>query len=158
MSGSDESSDKPGKGTTLVGAFVLLVLSALGAGLFYGVSRGPKIVPGRNAGWLETVFASRGTVGVVRLAIIFACGYLVISVCALIFKGQWLSRVGPIEIAQSVKRVDKDSDQLATELATAKATIDTLEDEAAALAMALNTANERLKMFPSDDDTMNEET
>src|SRR4051812_6985689 len=49
-----------------------------------------------HPGFVDTVLGSRAVVATIRLAIIFAGVYVVVSVVALIARGQWLAKVGPV--------------------------------------------------------------
>jgi hypothetical protein len=111
----------------VVGVPLVLALLVAAGILVASLFLGPKINPGPHASWLAIIFASRGVVGAVRVGIIFAAAYLVVSVCALIASRQWLTRVGPVEIAQSAKGLVTERDELANDLATARDTIDELE-------------------------------
>ncbi len=76
---------------------------------------------------LDVVFASRFTITVVRVAILFGGIYAVVSVVALISRGQWLSSVGPFKVSDSVQALERQNDQLTRALDDAIATIETLE-------------------------------
>jgi hypothetical protein len=116
--------ERLGQGLGFIIVIALLVVAVI---LVVGLFRGPKINPGPHPSWLATIFSSRSVVGAVRIAIIFAAAYLVASVCALIAGRQWLTRVGPVEVASSVKGLASERDQLASDLAEARDTIDRLE-------------------------------
>lgn len=103
-----------------LGAIIILALLAGAVLLAKSLFEGPRINPGAHPSWLSTVFRSRGVVGAVRIAIIFAAGYIVISVCALIGGRQWLSRVGPLEVARSVTALDAVRETLDGDLAEAR--------------------------------------
>jgi hypothetical protein len=51
--------------------------------------------------FVDTVLGSRAVVAAIRLAVIFAGVYVVVSVVALIARGQWLTKVGPVEVSGS---------------------------------------------------------
>jgi hypothetical protein len=136
---------------------LVLVLIAGAVVLLIGLFQGPKIDPGRDPGFLETIFASRGTVGMVRVAIVFAAAYLIISVCALIANQQWLTRVGPVEVAQSVKGLIAERDQLAAELTDAREAIDHLEDRLIETTQAYEEAAETLAQALAYIDTIESE-
>ncbi|MDQ6727819.1 MAG: hypothetical protein M3066_16890 [Actinomycetota bacterium] len=80
-----------------------------------------------NPSTLDVVFASRFTITVVRVAILFGGIYAVVSVVALISRGQWLSSVGPFKVSDSVQALERQNDQLTRALDDAIATIETLE-------------------------------
>jgi hypothetical protein len=101
-------------------AAALGVLLALGIGavavVFRAVSSGP-ISTEQNP--LNTIFASRYIVASCRIAILFAAGYVVLSIIARIRAGEWLSRVGPVEVSASVLTVTRERDELAEALGEA---------------------------------------
>jgi hypothetical protein len=111
---------------------------------------GPKIDPGPHPGWLATIFASRGVVGAVRIAIIFAAAYVTISVCVLIGSRKWLTRVGPVEVAESARGFDAESGSLSDDLAAARDTIDGLETRLGAASQARDDALEELRSALED--------
>jgi hypothetical protein len=116
-----------------IGIAIVVASPLMLIGLVYG------LVPGREPrfdkpNFLEAVFASRLTVTVARLAIVFAAAYVVISVTALISRGQWLSRVGPVQVSESVRAVTEQRDRLALQLEEARRTIESLSQQMEALA------------------------
>ena len=130
-----------------VGVVVVLGLLAAAGFLAASLFEGPKIHPGPHPSWISTVFTSRGVVGAVRIAIIFAAGYAVISICALIGGRQWLSRVGPLEVAQSVKGIVAEREKLASDLGEARETIDRLEGRLTETTQAYEDAAESLNQL-----------
>jgi hypothetical protein len=56
----------------------------------------PSPVP-KEPGFIDTILGSRAVVASIRLAVISAATFVVLSVVALIARGQWLVRVGPFE-------------------------------------------------------------
>ena len=85
----------------------------------------------QDPSFIEAVFASRFVIATVRFAILFAALYVVVSVVALIARGQWLSSVGPFRVSESVRALKADRDQLARALREAVDTIESLQDELA---------------------------
>ncbi len=49
--------------------------------------------------FVDTVLGSRAVIAAIRLAVIFAGVYVVVSVVALIARGQWLTKIGPVEVS-----------------------------------------------------------
>ena len=88
-----------------------------------------------NPGFVDTVLASRAVVAAVRLAIIFAGVFIVVSVVALIARGQWLTRVGPIHVSEQVSEevsgMDAENERLRRSLENARETIDNLKGDLA---------------------------
>ena len=109
-----------------VGVIIMLALLAGAILLAKSLFEGPRINPGPHPSWLSTVFRSRGVVGAVRIAIIFAAGYVVISICALIGGRQWLSRVGPLEVSRSGAVLDAMREKQAGDLAETRDEMDRL--------------------------------
>jgi hypothetical protein len=58
-------------------------------------------------------------VGAVRVAIAVAVLYLVVSVAMRLSRGQWLTFVGPVRVAESVESVARSSGRLEAELTQA---------------------------------------
>jgi|GEM_PF-6776670 len=60
----------------------------------------PTPVP-EHPGLIDAVLASRAVMAAVRLAIVLAGAYIVISVNALITQRRWLVRVGPVQVSET---------------------------------------------------------
>ncbi len=60
----------------------------------------------KEPGFIDTVLGSRAVVASVRLAVTFAAAFVVASVVALIARGQWLTRVGPVQVSDRVTQLD----------------------------------------------------
>lgn len=84
-----------------------------------------------SPGFVDTVLASRAVVAAIRLAIIFAGVFLVVSVIALIARGQWLTRVGPVQVSEQVSDIDAENQRLKESLENARETIDNLKQDLA---------------------------
>jgi ABC-type protease/lipase transport system fused ATPase/permease subunit len=63
-------------------------------------------------GFVDTVLGSRAVVAAIRLAIIFAGVFVVVSVVALIARGQWLIKVGPVEVSERVSDIGNENRRL----------------------------------------------
>jgi hypothetical protein len=81
--------------------------------------------------FVDTVLGSRAVVAAIRLAIIFTGVFVVVSVVALIARGQWLTKVGPVEVSENVGTMDKESQRLESRLADAHGEIGRLRQEIA---------------------------
>jgi hypothetical protein len=77
------------------------------------------------------VLASRAVVAAIRLAIIFAGAFVVISVVALIARRQWLTKVGPVQVSEQVSDIDAENRRLKDSLENARETIDNLKQDLA---------------------------
>ncbi len=111
----------------VIGVALLIIAPLLVVGLIYVLvpSHEPRF---DKPNFLEAIFASRFTIAVARVAIVFAAGYIVVSVVALIWQGRWLSRAGPFETSESVRALTKERDRLAAELVRALANTEAVED------------------------------
>jgi hypothetical protein len=74
----------------------------------------------RSPGFVETVLASRAVVASIRIAVIFAAAFIVISVVALVAKRQWPTRIGPVQFADQVSGLDEENEQLRKSLENAR--------------------------------------
>jgi len=63
---------------------------------------------------------------IVRVALIFAAGYVVISVIGLIVGRRWLSQLGPFKASDPVGRLDRGTEALESDLREALDTIQEL--------------------------------
>jgi hypothetical protein len=80
--------------------------------------------------FIDTLLASRAVVAAIRAAIIFASGFVVASVVALSRRGQWLTRVGSVQVAE-VSDIDTEIQQLKESLEKATQRADNAEEEMA---------------------------
>jgi hypothetical protein len=95
----------------------------------------------KNPGFADSVLASRAVVAAIRIAIIAAAGYVVISVFALVSRRQWLIRVGPVEVSEQVSAVGAENAELKRRLKHEQDRTESLLAElAAADAMLSSTA------------------
>jgi hypothetical protein len=77
--------------------------------------------------FIDTLLASRAVVVAIRIAIVFAALFLILSVIALAAQRRWLARLGPVEVST----LDAENQQLKEELASADGLIEDLEAKAA---------------------------
>jgi ABC-type protease/lipase transport system fused ATPase/permease subunit len=111
-------------------AVLLLVAAALYA--IGDAALAPTPAP-EHPGFVDAVLASRSVVAAIRLAIIFAGVFVVISVVALIARRQWLTKIGPVEVSERVADADTEVLRLERELEPARETIGRLRQELSAL-------------------------
>lgn len=90
----------------------------------------PGPVP-KDPGFIDTVLGSRAVVAAIRLALIFAAAFVVASVVALIARGRWLTRVGPVEVSDEVSELSLGSWQRNDLSATMEECVDALKQELA---------------------------
>jgi hypothetical protein len=109
----------------LAGGLILLVAVAYGVGDVVFAS-----VPiARRAGIEELVLGSPTVVAAIRIAVIFAAVFFVVSVVALTARRQWLVRVGPVEVSDQVLDLGLEKQRMEESLENAMQTIDSLRYE-----------------------------
>ena len=69
---------------------------------------------------INNLFSSRAVIIPARIVLVFVALYVVISVVALIYRGQWIVKAGPVEASEAVRTLDRDQDHLRAELKNAK--------------------------------------
>jgi hypothetical protein len=106
----------------------LLVLAAIAAYAIGDAVSAPAPVP-KEPGFIDTVLGSRAVVAAIRLAIVFAAAFVALSVIALAAKGQWLVRVGPVQVSERVSGLGAENRRLKERLANANEAIGDLEAE-----------------------------
>jgi hypothetical protein len=94
----------------LIAVPVLLVLVGAAVYAVGDAILAPRPVP-KSPGFVDTVLASRAVVAAIRVAIIFASCFIVASVIALIGKGEWLTRVGPVQVSD-VSKINAENQRL----------------------------------------------
>jgi uncharacterized small protein (DUF1192 family) len=99
-------------------------------------------VPPDHPGFVDTVLGSRAVVAAIRLAIIFAGVFVVVSVVALIARGQWLTKVGPVEVSERVSVVRTENQRLERSLEKSDETIDSMRHAAEAIDNLLDRMNQ----------------
>ena len=94
----------------------------------------PSSLPRRppdDPGFIDTILGSRAVVAAVRLAVISAGVFVVSSVVALTARGQWLTRVGPVQVAEQVSDMDAERQEFAKALERTDEIIDNLKQDLA---------------------------
>ncbi len=112
------------KNTAWIALIILVSLASADAVL------SPAPVP-KQSNFIDTFLASKAVVVAIRIAVIFAALFVVLSVAALIVRRQWLTRVGPVEVSDRVFRLSAENQRLEECLADAYQTIENLERSAA---------------------------
>ncbi len=82
-----------------------------------------QLPPTKNPSFVDNIFDSRVVIVIVRVALIFAAGYVVISVVALIAGRRWLSQLGPFKASYPIARLDQSAEALEGDLQEAVGTI-----------------------------------
>jgi hypothetical protein len=77
--------------------------------------------------FIDTILASKAVVAAIRITLIFAAFFVVLSVAALTVQRRWLVRVGPLEVSDRVSALDAENRRLEKEVEAAKRAIDALE-------------------------------
>jgi hypothetical protein len=106
----------------LSGGLILLAAVAYGVGdaIFT-----PTSIP-QQPGFVDIVVGSRSVIAAIRVAVIFAAAFFVVSVVGLTARRQWLIRVGPVEVSERVSDLRSESRRLEESLEKAEETIDIL--------------------------------
>jgi hypothetical protein len=62
----------------------------------------------KEPGFIDAVLASRAVIAALRIAIVASALFVVLSVVALTRRGQWLTRLGPVEVEELTVRAEND--------------------------------------------------
>lgn len=137
----------------------LVVLAALvAAGVLAVVQIYPhKLTTPKNPSFVDNVLDSRIVVLLIRIALIFAAGYIVISVVGLILGRRWLSELGPFKASEPIERLEKGAEALETNLAEALKAIEDLEERLVDSDSALASARSDIGDLLDHIDTMEAE-
>jgi len=110
----------------LVGITALLALVA--AVVLAGTQIYPSQLPTtKNPSFVDNIFDSRVVILLIRVALIFAAGYVVISVVGLVVERRWLAQLGPFKASEPIARVERGAETLDTDLDDARETIEGLQ-------------------------------
>ena len=97
----------------------------------------------RNPGSVDSILTSGAVVAAIRIAIIAAAGYVVVSIVALVNRRQWLARVGPVEVSEQVSAVGAENAMLKSLLERERARTKGLQAKLAAADAILNSTARR---------------
>lgn len=111
---------------TLIGAVVLVALLAA-AGFAVAQIYPTELPTTKNPSFVDNIFDSRVVILLVRVALIFAAGYIVISVVGLIVGRRWLQELGPFKASEPLARLDESAAAMERDLGEALETIESLE-------------------------------
>jgi hypothetical protein len=129
-SGNDSFDLKKSRGEKFEAPLVVAGGLILLAAAFYGAVDAMLTPPvPRPAGLIDVVLASRTVVAAIRVAVIFAAAFVVVSVVALTARRQWLVRVGPVEVSDQVVDLGLEKQRTEESLENAMQTIDSLRYE-----------------------------
>ena len=113
-----------------------------------------KLPTTANPSFVDNIFDSRVVILVVRVALIFAAGYIVISVVGLIIGRRWLSQLGPFKASDPIARLDQSAEELESDLQEAVDTIQVLEQRLVESDDALAKAQTDLEVLLDHIDTI----
>jgi hypothetical protein len=140
-------------GTRLGQIMVLPILLLLATGTVYAVV--DAVTANRpepqNPTFLDTIIASDAVVAAIRIGVIAAAAFVVISVFALIGRRQWLTGFGPVRAEESVSELNAAYQLQTVQLYEAQQIIDDLEQR-------LNTTTELLNSLLEGDTIDNPES
>jgi uncharacterized coiled-coil protein SlyX len=138
---------------------VVVVLAALIAAATLAVVQiYPHQLPStKNPSFVDNIFDSRVVILVVRVALMFAAGYVVISVVGLIVGRRWLAELGPFKASEPIARLDRSTEALETDLADALETVEALEERLVESDDALGRARSAIAALLDRIDTMEAE-
>lgn len=74
----------------------------------------------RDPDFIATILASRAVVSAIRISIIFAAAFVVLSVTALGTRRQWLRRIGPVEVSEAMTHMGSEGRHFEERLAQAR--------------------------------------
>jgi hypothetical protein len=94
----------------LVAVFAVLGGIVLAVVVGIRVFEGGEIDPGEDP--IDNIFSSRAVIAAIRIAILFAALYVTVSAIALIAARRWPSQVGPLQISESARRLQQESEDL----------------------------------------------
>jgi hypothetical protein len=123
-------------GNLLVIPALLLLLGGVGYAIVDAISA-DRPEPA-DPDFLDTIIASDAVVAAIRIGVIAAAAFVVISVVALVARRQWLTGFGPIRVGQSVEELNAAYQVRTAQLYEAQQTIDELEEELDATTNLLN--------------------
>jgi len=106
----------------------LLICGAAGIYVLGDAVLAPTPAP-EHPGYVDAVLASRVVIAAIRLAIVFAGGFVVLSVIGLVDQRRWLTKVGPVQVSEDVGAVDVGRERFVSDLAQARAVIGKLRQE-----------------------------
>lgn len=103
---------------TLAGRGVLVALVAA-AGLAAAQIFPSQLPTTKNPSFVDNIFDSRVVILLIRVAIIFAAGYVVISVVGLIVGRRWLAELGPFKASEPIAQLERGTEVLEEDLGDA---------------------------------------
>lgn len=111
----------------------ILLLAAAGIYAMGDAVLAPAPTP-EHPGFVDAVLASRSALAAIRLSVIFAGAFVVVSVVALISQRRWLTRVGPVQVSET----KTDDRRIKEEVVGTSDGLDRLRQQIAGVHEALN--------------------
>jgi len=108
----------------VVVAALMALLAAVAAVAYTAFSS--AIPTFHNPNFVDEIFESRVVLGASRVGLVAAAAYVLISIVALISRGQWITSVGPLKVGESVRTVTQEAETLRTSLVGAQEAIEDL--------------------------------
>jgi hypothetical protein len=121
-----DSSNSQSLGQKILGVLLLVVLLVL-AGLVVVEIFPHHVSNAKDPSFVDNIFANQFVLMFVRVALIAAAIYVVVSVIALMGGRRWLSELGPFKVSDPIARLDSSARLLQNELQEAVDTIQELE-------------------------------
>jgi hypothetical protein len=137
----------------------IAVLLALGVAAILAVAQiYPSQLPTtKNPSFVDNIFDSRVVVLLLRVALIFTAGYVVISVVGLIVERRWLAELGPFKASEPIARVERGAEAIEHDLGAALEAVEDLEQRLVESAEALTQARSDIEFLVERIDTLQRE-
>jgi uncharacterized membrane protein len=119
----DTQEDQTPLWQTLIGVAVLLALVAA-AVLAVAQIYPNKLPTTKNPSFVDNIFDSRVVILLIRVALIFAAGYVVMG---LIVGRRWLAELGPFKASEPIARLERGAEALEKDLGDALETVEALK-------------------------------
>jgi uncharacterized membrane protein len=108
----------------------------------------------KNPSFVDNIFDSRVVVLLIRVALIFAAGYVVISIVGLIVGRRWLAELGPFKASEPIARLERGAEAVEKDLGDALQTVEDLKQRLIESDDALAQARSDLELLLAHIDTM----
>jgi hypothetical protein len=138
---------------SLEGALVAAL--AMGAALIVVGLWPQRVVLQKEADFTDAIFASRIVIALIRIALLFVIGYVVISIVARILRGEWLLKAGPFEAEVIAQSYRDDIEFWQVEAADAEDQVDDLKQRIEESAELIAHLYDRLRGYEERDEDSN---
>ena len=151
--GDEQTENEPNLPAKIAAVVVLLAL-VVGA-VFVVIGIVPhKVHEPKNPSFVDNIFASSVVLVFVRIALLFAAGYVVISVVGLILGRRWIAEMGPFKASEPIARLERGAEALQQDLADALETVEGLESQLVENGVALAQSQLDIEFLLDQIDTM----